>query len=78
MCRWNTIVGSDGAIWAAPDPAKKFLVLFPYRLSSSNPLAAYEHTCALYVRAITVQRFLAVIAAVIDLRRSNQAKSKAG
>ena len=29
MCRWNTIVGSDGAIWAAPSPAKKFLVAVP-------------------------------------------------
>lgn len=53
MCRWNAIVGSDGAIWAAPDPAKKFFVRVPYRLSSANPLAAYEHMCALYVRAIT-------------------------
>ena len=53
MCRWNVIVGGDGAILAAPDPAKKFFVRFPYRLSSANPLTGYEHMCALYVRAIT-------------------------
>ncbi len=78
MCRWNVIVGGDGAIWAAPDPAKKFFVRFPYRLSFANPLAAYEHMCALYVRAITVRGFLVVAAVASGQKRSNQAKSKAG
>jgi hypothetical protein len=43
------------AIWATPNPAKKFLILPFYRLSSTIPLAAYEHMCAFYVSAITVQ-----------------------
>ncbi len=53
MCRWNVIVGGDGAMLAAPDPSKKLVIRVLYRLSSANPLAAYEHTCALSVSAIT-------------------------
>ena len=37
MCRGLIIVGSDEAVWATLNPAKKSFVFCPYRLSSLNP-----------------------------------------
>ena len=79
MSRGLLVVGSDKSRMGDSEPSQKVFSICPfYRLSSANPLAAYEHMCALYVRAITVRRFLAVAAVATGLKRSNQAMSKRG